>query len=382
MQSKNNVQHNKNVGQKHNTNNSVKNGNYQKNNQVPHKGNVQNVKNKSGVNNQNQKNVQTQKKVTPKVEILDLNTATPEIETELPVKNQKVAPILEPDKNPTIVIPVIKTEPETVVPTSEPVTEVPKSEPITQPMTEPVVVPVTEPVVEVSATEVQTTPAVNNLPSNPQSATGGKNNKKVKKIIIFGVLVLIVVAIVIGVAFFLNREERTETLTEIDESDKVKFMLGEEEFYLGETVSSLKKKGLTYEDDLIRDTDYIVSDSIAVYPFYYEGEAVLLGALYCPTEENCKYDDAVLIKANFYENVDVVVDEYIKTGLYYDDIKDEYGKKDGKFYQDKEFYVWTFGEDGKIGEPYYLLRFNSSEKLEEIRIGVWWYEEEFEFTVK
>ena len=39
------------------------------------------------------------------------------------------------------------------------------------------------------------------------------------------------------------------------------------------------------------------------------------------------------------------------------------------------------GDDGKIGEPYYLLRFNSSGRLEEIRIGVWWYEDEYEYTL-
>lgn len=364
MQSKSNNQYNKNVGTKPNnqTKNNQKNVNHMHNNS-------------SGKKNQANKNVVSNQKVIPntkknvaKVEILDLNIATPEIETELPVKNEKVVPILEPDKNPTIVIPVVSTDPVTQ-PETEPVTEV-----VTEPET-------SAPVGEVTSEVSTSSPVVDNVVSNPQQTQEKKKNK---------ILMIILIAVVLGLVVFgtvfvvktLNKEDRTETLNEIDKSDKTKFTLGEEEFYLGETVSSLKKKGLTYEDELVKDTDYIVSDSIAVYPFYYEGEAVLLGALYCPTEENCKYDDAILIKANFYDDTNVVIDDFVKVGLYYDDIKDEYGKKDGKFYQDKDFYVWTFGEDGKIGEPYYLLRFNSNERLEEIRIGVWWYEEEFEYTVK
>lgn len=370
MQNKSNTQHSKNVGVK--PNNQVKNNH--KNVTHNNKGHVQNNKNKPV--NYGHKGNNVHKKVPAKVEVLDLNTATPEIETELPVKNDNMVPILEPDKNPTIVIPVVSMEPVTE-PVTQPVTEV-----VTEPVTSvPVTEVVTEPVVEV-VTEPVTVPVVDNVVSNPQPVIKKGINKKIVK---YFFIVLILALLVVGGVFvynFLTREDRTETLTEISKSDKTMFMLGEEEFHIGDTVSELKKKGLSYEDNLIKDTDYIVSDSIAVYPFYYEGEAVFLGALYCPSEENCKYDDAVLIKANFYDDADVLVDETIKIGMYYDEIKDEYGKKDGKFYQDKDFYVWTFGDGGKIGEPYYLLRFNSSERLEEIRIGVWWYEEEFEYTVK
>ena len=367
MQNKSNPQHSKNVGVK--PNNQVKNN---------HKNVTHNNKGHGSANKNvghNQKN-SVPKKVVQKVEVLDLNTATPEIETELPVKSEKIVPILEPDKNPTIVIPVISTEPVTQ-PVTEVVTEPVTSVPVTEVVTEPITETPTQPV-----TELVTVPVVDNVVSNPQPVVKKGINKKIIKYIF---IVLILALIVVGGVFvynFLTREDRTETLTEISKSDKTMFMLGEEKFHIGDTVSELKKKGLSYEDNLIKDTDYIVSDSIAVYPFYYEGKAVFLGALYCPSEENCKYDDAVLIKANFYDDSDVVVDETIKIGMYYDEIKDEYGKKDGKFYQDKDFYVWTFGDDGKIGEPYYLLRFNSSGRLEEIRIGVWWYEEEFEYTVK
>ena len=368
MQNKtSNNQHNKNVVK--NSNNHANSGYKNVNNH--NKGHVQNNKNKPV--NYGHKGNNVHKKVPAKVEVLDLNTATPEIETELPVKNDNMVPILEPDKNPTIVIPVVSTEPVTE-PVTQPVASVPVIEAVVEVVTEPVVS--TEPVVQPVSESISV--PVDKVVSNPQPVIKEGINKKIVIVLILALLVVVGVF----VYNFLTKEDRTETLTEISKSDKTMFMLGEEEFHIGDTVSELKKKGLSYEDNLIKDTDYIVSDSIAVYPFYYEGEAVFLGALYCPSEENCKYDDAVLIKANFYDNADVVIDETIRIGMYYDDIKDEYGKKDGKFYQDKDFYVWTFGDDGKIGEPYYLLRFNSSGRLEEVRIGVWWYEEEFEYTVK
>ena len=88
-----------------------------------------------------------------------------------------------------------------------------------------------------------------------------------------------------------------------------------------------------------------------------------------------------MIKANFYKKSNVIIDDFLKIGLSYDEVKEEYGKEDGKFYQDNSFLVWSFKEEGKIGNPYYLIKFNSKEKVEEIRIGVWWYEDEFSNTV-
>ena len=82
------------------------------------------------------------------------------------------------------------------------------------------------------------------------------------------------------------------------------------------------------------------------------------------------------------KDTDIIINDYIKIGMKYDDVVDEYGEEDGKFYQDKSFLVWSLGEKNKIGEPYYLLKFNSSKKVEEIRIGIWWFEEEFEHIVE
>ena len=201
-----------------------------------------------------------------------------------------------------------------------------------------------------------------------------------KKLISFIGIVFLILAIN-NTFTYLKQNDRTETLITLNENKKLKFKLGNEEYYLGQTIGSLKKRNLVYENGYVNNNDYILSDSITVYPFYFDDKPVFLGALYCSSEKNCKYDDAVLIKANFYKNSDVLINDFLKIGLSYDEIKEKYGKEDGEFYQDETFLVWTFGEDGKIGEPYYLMKFNSYNRVEEIRIGVWWYEDEYEYTL-
>lgn len=203
------------------------------------------------------------------------------------------------------------------------------------------------------------------------------NNKKFVSIV--GILLLILIAWR-GIDY-LNKEDRIETLITLKEKDNLKFTIDGNDYYLGEKISSLKKNKLIYENGYVESNDYILSDSITVYPFYYEDTPVFLGALYCSSEENCKYDDAVLIKANFYQNSNVLIDDFLRIGLTYEEVKEKYGKEDGEFYQDESFLVWTFGEEGKIGNPYYLVKFNSNERVEEIRIGVWWYEDEYEYTL-
>ena len=125
-----------------------------------------------------------------------------------------------------------------------------------------------------------------------------------------------------------------------------------------------------------------------MYNFYdKEKVAQFLGAFYCAESEKCKYDDTLLIKINFYEDSEVVVNDFIKYGVKYDEIVEKYGKEDGAFYQDEELLVWTFGEKGKIGTPYYVLRFDNDSflangEITEIRMGIWWYEEEYKHSVK
>lgn len=199
-----------------------------------------------------------------------------------------------------------------------------------------------------------------------------KTHKTMCAFVIIGVLALSIVIV-------LTKEERTDKLLNIEKSNNIKFTFNDEKYYIGQTAKELKQKGLMYDSV---EGEYIPSDSITVFPFYLNDKPVFLGALYCASEEKCSYDEAVLIKANFYDNSGVVLNDLIRRGSSYDDIKEKYGKEDGKFYQDEAMLVWSLGEKGKIGEPYYILKFNSYNNVEEIRIGIWWYEEEYEYTIK
>ena len=213
------------------------------------------------------------------------------------------------------------------------------------------------------------------------------NLLKKYKYVFAGIIILLVIIIVVIVN--LNKpktNERAEVLLNIEKTNYLKFTLSDKEFYLGEKVSSYKKNGYSYEDQYMRDESYVESDSIAIYNFYNNNEAKFLGAFYCAETEKCKYDDSILIKINFYEESDVVIDDFIKYGIKYDKIVEKYGKEDGTFYQDENLLVWTFGEKGKIGNPYYILRFDydsflSDGELIEIRMGIWWYDEEYDHTV-
>jgi len=193
---------------------------------------------------------------------------------------------------------------------------------------------------------------------------------------------IIIVGLVLAIIIVLTQEKRSETLMELEKDSHMQFAFGEEKYYLGQDAKALNKKGITYQNGEISDNDFIPGDSITVYPFYLGDKPIFLGALYCPLEDKCKYEDAILIKANFYERSNVVINDFLQIGMSYDEIKEKYGKEDGKFYQDENVLVWAFGEKGKIGQPYYLLGFNSYDDLEEIRVGIWWYPEEFEYTVK
>lgn len=211
-----------------------------------------------------------------------------------------------------------------------------------------------------------------------------ENNKK-----IFLFCSIIALFLIVVVLFFVlnSKNQRSETLTNLEKSDYLKFSLDGNTFYLGDKVSDYRLKKYSYDETYLSEDAHVASDSIISQTFYNEQEdAQFLGALYCKEGSNCSYEDTVIVKINFYEESDVIVNDYIKFGMKYDDIVKKYGKEDGQFYQDSELLVWTFGEKGKIGEPYYILRFDNSGwfstgKLIEIRIGVWWYEGEYEHTV-
>ena len=224
---------------------------------------------------------------------------------------------------------------------------------------------------------------------NQQSRSNKKDCSLIDKKKVISLVGIIVFIFIICSFLFgcYSKKNRSEVLMSLNKDNHLKFTLGEQEFYIGEKVSSYKAKDYTYEDEYVIDNYLLESDSLSVHTFYHDNQASFLGALYCPSSENCKYDDTILVKMNFYKDSDVVVDDYIKIGMKYSDITSKYGKETGTFYQDENLLVWTFSDEGKIGEPYYILKFDkgglfSSEKLVEIRIGVWWYEGEYQHTVK
>lgn len=221
-----------------------------------------------------------------------------------------------------------------------------------------------------------------------QPVVDNKTNffNKNKYFLLAGILILVIIIIIV-VSFINPKNQRREALLKINKTHYMKFTLDDKEFYLGDKVSKYKENGISFEDQYLTDDSFVESDSIAMYNFYNKDKrAQFLGAFYCSETKKCKYNDTLLLKVNFYEESDVVIDDFIKYGTKYKDIVEKYGKEDGTFYQDEELLVWTFGEKGKIGTPYYILRFDynsflSSGELIEIRMGIWWYEEEYEYTV-
>lgn len=206
-----------------------------------------------------------------------------------------------------------------------------------------------------------------------------------KKLLIIGGVIIVVVA---ALYFFMSKGpgKRAKTLMNLEQNEYHKFTIGEQEFYIGKEVPTYKSKGLTYIDDYITDEDYVLADSIAPYVFYQDDKPMFYGSLYCASTKECKYDDTILIKINFYRSSNVVINDFIKYGMSYNEVVEKYGKEDGAFYMDETALVWAFGNKGKVGEPYYILKFDSgglfsSSGLSEIRMGVWWYEGEYERTI-
>lgn len=231
-------------------------------------------------------------------------------------------------------------------------------------------------------------PLVNQEINNNDNSN--KNNKRI--FIIIGAIVSI---LLVGVLLFVllannnnsDDKKRSKTLENLEKNEYLKFTLDDNDFYIGDKVSIYKSKNISYNDKYVDENSKISSDSIMSQTFYnVDEDAQFLGAMYCPAGNDCDYDDTKLIKANFYKDSNVVVNGKLKFGMTYNDVVRLYGDEDGTFYQDSDLLVWTFGEKGKIGEPYYILRFDnggiwSLGDLYEIRIGVWWYEGEYEHTV-
>lgn len=205
---------------------------------------------------------------------------------------------------------------------------------------------------------------------------GNKTKIKTKKIINLVVISALIFVLTIFIYIWL-KPKRKEILMSLPQNNYYKFTINNQEYFLGQKVLDLKKT-LNFEQNF---TDIVYSDSISIRSFFNNDEEQFLGAVYCASENNCKHDDSVLVKVNFFENAFVTVNDFIKRGVTYEKIVEKYGKESGTFYQDKNILVWSFGN--KIGDPYYLLKFNNyfNKAIIDIRIGVWWYDEEYEQTV-
>ena len=154
-------------------------------------------------------------------------------------------------------------------------------------------------------------------------------------------------------------------------------------YKIGEKVSYYEKNGYTYKDKYSNDNDIIPADSFIPHLFYKNDEAVMYAALHCKEKDKCKYFDSSVVKINFYNNIgDVVLADFIKIGTTYDEIVSKLGEPDGKFYMNDYEYVWSFYDKGKINNPYYVLEFDNSKKVVKMKIGMWWYDGEYEYTVK
>lgn len=222
-----------------------------------------------------------------------------------------------------------------------------------------------------------------------------KNNKVKKKldkkILFIGLGILFFLLLVILCLVFIKKNpdrldsKRVNELSSIDKNKSIKFVLNEKEYFLGEKTSTFFDDGY-YIDNNGLNNDYIIADSFIAKTFYYEGLPMFFAAMYCPLKNNCTYNDLILIKIIFYDTSNVVVDDDIKYGMTYAEIKDKLGKEDGKYYQDSELRVWNL-KGKKVGDAYYILRFGtgkemSSNKVKDLRIGIWWYDGEADHTIK
>ncbi len=161
------------------------------------------------------------------------------------------------------------------------------------------------------------------------------------------------------------------------------YKINNELFYIGELASYYEGKGYTYKDNYYNKSDIIVPDGFIPHSFYKDNKAMMYAAMHCALKKNCSYSESKVVKINFYDNIEnLLIADFITFGTPYEEIEKKLGKPDGKFYMNDKEYVWSFYDKGKINNPYYVLEFDSSSKVNGIKIGMWWYDGEYEYTVK
>ena len=202
------------------------------------------------------------------------------------------------------------------------------------------------------------------------------NLKKNKRIYVF----IIILICVIITFLILKGNNRIKKLNDINLDNHLNFKILDDELTVGDSVKSFVDKGYLYASNEM----FINSDSISMATFKKDNNDLFFALLYCPNKNKCSIDESKVVKINFYEKSKVIIDNYIKYGMTYEEVKSKLGKESGKFYLDNDYYVWTFGKN--IGDPYYIIKFDtntflSTGGINDIRIGVWWYKGESNHSI-
>lgn len=227
-----------------------------------------------------------------------------------------------------------------------------------------------------------------NVPINNEINTPVKPKEK------NGLFITLLIILLCGIATFgvllykhfnKNIDKGTINLIQtFEKNERLKFKIKDMEFYIGDPISSFLEKGFTIDKSNINN-DIIEPDSIVIKTFYYDKKPLFLGELYCASSKQCNYQEAKLIKANFFKDSKVIINDKIDFSSNKDNIEKEYGPASGVMIQDNDVYVWSSGNN--IGDYYYEIRFDSGGlfslgNLEILRIGIWWLEDEAQYTIQ
>lgn len=215
----------------------------------------------------------------------------------------------------------------------------------------------------------------------------GEKKEKVKKKIKFkiDILTIIIIILLIVLAFILKyivfdlfNDSKDKILSAIEKDSNIKFIIGEDEFSIGDSFSKYKDFGYNALDE----DDFIKYDSIAIDNIYKDGKAYMLASFYCPNKEGCSYKEANIIKANLYKYSNAKVND-ITFGTKEKEVKEKLGDPTGVLKIDSSYYIWSNGK--KVGDSYIMIKYSngwSTKTVTDIKIGIWWFDGEYDATVK
>ena len=198
-----------------------------------------------------------------------------------------------------------------------------------------------------------------------------KNNKTIIIVICF----IIFSFLVLGIYGLILKKNRVNKEVE---TNYYLFKLDNQTFEIGLSVSEILKKGYSIDNTSLHKEELEYGEIMPIL-IKKNDDAQLYGLVYCD-KEKCNDSNNKLIKMNFYNNSNVELLGNITYGTEKEKTLEQLGKQDGKFYLDSNYLAWAFYDKGTIGTPYYILEFADG-KVSDIRIGLWWYEDEYEYTI-